>query len=404
MPIYTCPRCFKDFSQKSHYTKHSARKRPCQNNVGKITDVVENILNSKTENNEKLKTKITEINILHSDCTVKTTSLVSQNSTDSHSYLSNNIMLVGNDHNVKLQKPFLKWVGGKTQMISQLISKFPREIGNYHEPFLGGGSVLLAVLTLQKHGKISIKGEIYAYDKNPALINLFKTVQNYKTALFERTSYYKNEYDGIKNSGLVNRKPLSLEDAKQNKENYYYWIRNSYNMLVEKNTVEAAAMFLFLNKTCFRGIYREGPSGFNVPYGHYKTTPSMLTIEELDAISDLIQNVNFVVAGFDLSLEKSKIHRDDFVYIDPPYAPENKTSFVGYTKDGFTYDDHCNLFKLIKNNLAIAKFLMSNAKVNIITDTFNSPMFEIQDVEARRTINSKNPAAKTTEVFVYNYK
>ena len=294
-----------------------------------------------------------------------------------------------------IQKPFLKWVGGKRQIINDILSKIPSEMNNYHEIFLGGGSVLLAVLSLQKQGKINIKNKIYAYDANKDLINVFKHVQNDKDELYDYIKYYINSYDSIVGT-FVNRKPKNLEEATTSKESYYYWLRNKYNS-IDKDTVECSALFIFINKTCFRGMYREGPNGFNVPYGHYKKTPTIITETELTTISDLIKNVEFIHSDFTLSLKKVVIN--DFVYLDPPYAPENKKSFVGYVSDGFSLDMHIILFNTIKK-LKNIKFVMSNAKVELVTDAFKQ--YNCVDIIARRAINSKKPGSKTTEVIISN--
>jgi len=135
----------------------------------------------------------------------------------------------------KIQKPFLKWVGGKTQIINEIISKIPPEMNNYHELFLGGGSVLLAVLSLQKQNKIIIKNKIYAYDLNRDLINVYIHIQNDKDELYKFIDFYIKEYDGI-NGTAINRKPTSIEESKTSKESYYYWVRNKYNN-IDKNTI-----------------------------------------------------------------------------------------------------------------------------------------------------------------------
>ena len=169
-----------------------------------------------------------------------------------------------------IQKPFLKWVGGKTQIIENIIPKFPEKINNYHELFLGGGSVLFALLSLQKDNKIIIKKKIYAYDINEILINLYKHIQNNKDNLYYYINYYYNNYNNILQHSAVNRHVLTIDEAITSKESYYYWIRKKFNTYTDKNNIECVAIFLFLNKTCFRGIYREGPNGFNVPFGNYK--------------------------------------------------------------------------------------------------------------------------------------
>ena len=297
----------------------------------------------------------------------------------------------------KLHKPFLKWVGGKTQIMKNVIDKIPKEMNNYHEPFLGGGSVLLAVLSLQKQNEIAISGRICAYDINGSLINVYKNVQSNKDELFSYISKYIEEYDSIVNIKGDN-KVSTIEKAKTSKENYYYWVRNIFNS-IDKNSVEHSAIFMFLNKTCFRGMYREGPNGFNIPFGHYKKTPTIITKEYLDSISDLIQNVEFIQSDFNNSINNAET--GDYVYLDPPYAPENDKSFVGYTKDGFGLEAHKSLFNAItildQKNI---RFAMSNAKVKLVMDHFKD--YKREDIVARRAINSKKPGSTTTEVIIYN--
>ena len=298
----------------------------------------------------------------------------------------------------KIQKPFLKWVGGKTQIIHNVLDKIPKKVNNYHELFLGGGSVLFAVLSLQKQGKLEIQGKIYACDINDSLIRVYKHVQNNKNDLFDYIQRYINEYDAIKGTE-INRKPTILEEAKTSKESYYYWIRDKYNKMDEKDSVERSALFMIINKLCFRGMYREGPNGYNVPYGHYKKTPTIITKEELDTVSELMQDVVFECCGFETSITKPI--KDDFVYLDPPYAPENANSFVGYVADGFDLDAHNRLFDGIKKlNQKKIHFAMSNAKVDFVMDNFKDCQYE--DIVARRAINSKDPGSTTMEVIVYN--
>lgn len=293
-----------------------------------------------------------------------------------------------------IQKPFLKWVGGKTQIINKIISKIPTEMNNYHEPFLGGGSVLLAVLSLQKQNKIKIHNKIYAYDINRPLINVYKHIQKNKTDLYHFINLYTNEYNNI-NGTVINRKAITIDEAKTSKESYYYWIRNKYNS-IDKNTIECSALFMFLNKTCFRGMYREGPNGFNVPYGNYKSL-TIITETNLNIISELIKEVVFEESTFIDSIKKSQY--GDFIYFDPPYVPENDKSFVGYVSDGFSLDMHKLLFSEIKK-LDNIKFIMSNSNVKLVTDSFID--YESESIIAKRSINSKNPGKKTTEIIIYN--
>jgi DNA adenine methylase len=301
---------------------------------------------------------------------------------------------------VKFQKPFLKWVGGKTQLLTKLIELFPKKCTNYRDICVGGGSTLFAFLTLVKEQHIQLYEKVYAYDINPILIQVYKDIQSHSDDVFDRLKMYFDVYDSLKGT-TVTRTPNSEKEALTSKESYYYWLRKKFNS-IDTNTIEKSALFIFLNKTCFRGMYREGPNGFNVPYGHYKKTPSYPSKQEFKHVSNMIKDVIFECYGFETSL--NTIKDGDFVYIDPPYAPESSTSFVGYVKDGFTIDKHKLLFNSIreityeKKNVNV---IMSNAKVDIVTDVFEKDeKFAIHDVKARRAINAKNPGSVTTEVFV----
>ena len=296
----------------------------------------------------------------------------------------------------KLQKPFLKWAGGKTQIIETVLSKFPSEIKNYHEPFLGGGSVLLALLTMISNNKINIHGKIYACDSNESLINLYIHIQSKKDELYNYIDTYVNEFNNISGEE-INRNPDNINEALTSKESYYYYLRKNYNKSV-LGTIERSAMFLFLNKTCFRGLYREGPNGFNVPYGHYKN-PSIINKDELDNISEMIKDVVFKACDFTESFKD--IIEGDFVYIDPPYAPENSKSFVKYTESGFDLNCHNRLFDTIKKTNDIhVKFLLSNSNVELVKKSFET--FEREELIAKRAINSKNPESVTKELLIYN--
>ena len=302
---------------------------------------------------------------------------------------------------IHIIKPLIKWIGGKTQIMETIIGEFPIEFNNYHEIFLGGGSVLLTLLSLVKCGIIKIHGNIYAYDLNEPLINVYKNIQINHEELFNETQKIINEYNSC-GEGETNRKPKNIKEAKISKENYYYWIRSKYNKLssVDKNTIEGSSMFIFLNKTCFRGVFRVGPNGFNVPFGNYKN-PEIINKNHLDEIHDLIQNVIFECCDFTKSLNNVKFN--DYVYLDPPYAPETNTSFVKYTENGFNINDHNNLFKMIhKLTETNTKLMLSNSDVSLIRDNFNDEKYNIKIISCKRTINSKNPKAKTNEVIITN--
>jgi DNA adenine methylase len=302
---------------------------------------------------------------------------------------------------VDVVKPFLKWVGGKTQIIDAVLATFPTTIHNYYEPFVGGGSVLLGLLSRVRAGKIVLTGTINASDINSNLIGLYMNIQSNPGALIEETNKLKDEFALCKNTG-VNRKPSNLDEALTSPESYYYWVRGRFNALSKEDKMLPAgsAALLFMNKTCFRGVYREGPRGFNVPYGNY-TNPSIIDEDHIMAVSELIAGVKFSVAGFADSLRG--VEAGDFVYLDPPYAPETGTSFVGYTADGFTLENHAALFKLC-NEMAGrgVKMAMSNADVPLVKDAFPSPAYQTKIISCKRSINSKKPDAKTNEVLITN--
>ena len=224
-------------------------------------------------------------------------------------------------------KPILKLVGGKTQILDKLFANFPKEINNYHEPFLGGGSVLLALLSQVRLGKIKVSGTINAYDINEPLIYVYKNIQQRYNELYAILKTIIGELNACPEEGTLNRKSKTFEEATMSKENYYYWCRARYNGLTaeEKRTPLGSALFIFLNKTCFRGVFRLGPNGFNVPYGHYKN-PEIINKEHLEEVHQLIQNVRFECMDFVESM--SQVAEGDYVYLDPPYAPETATSFV----------------------------------------------------------------------------
>lgn len=303
-----------------------------------------------------------------------------------------------------LTKPFLKWVGGKTQILETVLEHFPTDINNYFEPFLGGGSVLFGLLSYIRSGFIRLHGSIYVSDINPYLINLYENIKQNPDLVISEINHLIEEFQSCPtdDKAIVNRNAKTKDEAMTSQESYYYWIRSQYNSLPseEHKSSLAAAMLLFLNKTCFRGVYREGPHGFNVPFGHYKN-PSIFEVEHIKEISEMIKDVVFRTSDFSEILDELEV--GDFVYLDPPYAPETSKSFVSYTSDGFTIDQHQTLFRKC-NEIAEKKIklLLSNAEVDLVKTAFNEPLFKTKIIECRRAIHSKKPDSKTNEVLVYN--
>lgn len=271
-------------------------------------------------------------------------------------------------------KPLLKWVGGKTQILGEVLSTFPRTIENYYEPFLGGGSVLLGLLS----SDIEVKGKIYASDVNPILINFYTVLKEKPNDLYANFNKLVTEYSNS-----------------EDKEAFYYQTRTTFNQMAKQGR-EHAATFLFLNKTCFRGVYREGPSGFNVPFGHYKSLPNVDETHLTD-ISKAIQRVEF--RCHDFASVFPRLQKGDFLYVDPPYVPQSTTSFVGYVADGFSAETYRNLFTGLR--ATPATFVMSNSDVAIVRDAFPEP-FQTKKIVARRAIHSKDPSSTTMEVLITN--
>jgi len=279
-----------------------------------------------------------------------------------------------------MEKPFLKWVGGKTQILDQVLEQFPKDMEEYHEPFLGGGSVLLGLLSLREKGEMRV-GKVFASDVNVGLISLYQNIQSRVEEVLTVAQALFAELEAC-NGTTVNRKELTPDPSK---ETYYFSIRRRFNQ-VDRTTVEASAMFLFLNKTCFRGVYREGPNGFNVPYGNYASVH--LDADHLRLVSRLIQDVVFTAEPFQSAFQRVR----GFVYVDPPYAPLNATSFVSYQSGGFS--DHHTLFQLCKEK----QFLMSNADVPLVREAFAG--YPMTTISCRRAIHSKNPESRTNELLI----
>ena len=282
-------------------------------------------------------------------------------------------------------KSCLKWVGSKAQILDDVLDLFPRVIQDYHEPFLGSGTVLLGMLTNEN---IRVEGTVYASDLNKNIVDLFKAIQEDPENFIQRTRALVADFYSAWPGATANRDPKTRDEALGSQESYYYWVRSQFN------TKPSPEMFLFLNKTCFRGLYRENKSGhMNVPYGN-NTNPSIFDEDHIRTISRLIQNVVFTHAPFEDSLHQVS-DPNDFVYADPPYCVETATSFTAYTATRFDPD---TLFWTLK--ALPCSFLMSNSDVQQVHDAFPPDEFTTRVISCRRAINSKAPASRTNEVLV----
>lgn len=275
-------------------------------------------------------------------------------------------------------KPFVKWVGGKGQLVDEIEKFFPSGddsvLTKYAEPMVGGGALFFSVLS-----EYDFK-ELYIGDINPELINAYNAIKRDVEALIERLQDMQMTFLPLNDNG---------------RKYYYYNVRDKFNAtrLSDDTCVEKAAYFIFLNKTCFNGLYRVNRKGqFNVPMGAYKN-PTICDEENLRNIHAALQNVTIVCGDYTLS--KSFIDKDTFVYLDPPYRPLSETSsFTSYNSDVFDDDEQIRLAKFIDEiNATGAKIVLSNSdpkNVNPKDDFFDDlyKSYIIRRVAAKRMINS----------------
>ena len=363
--MFACETCFESFKQKAHLDDHMKRKKPCVRSAAS-----EAAIEKKAE---ELVKRIQHQTLLDQG---------GQEVSEALLYSWSPSML----SSVVITTPPIKWVGGKTQIIDEVISSMPRRMASYHEPFLGGGSVLLAVLSHKKVKNLIITGEIRASDLNPNLISMYKNIQSKLDTLLRNLQSLISTFRQIETMD-GDRDPATVEEAIQSQESFYYWVRKQFNEMtdVEKTEPAASAMMIFLNKTGFRGVYREGPHGFNVPFGHNKN-PSVFCPGHLREISELIQPVIFTTTSFTQSLKEAKAGH--FVYMDPPYYPVNADTFVGYLKGGFKEEDHKEFFAACHRMAAAGiKFSMSNAAVEKLRLEFPGPTYMTKKIGCKRAIH-----------------
>lgn len=289
-------------------------------------------------------------------------------------------------------KPFVKWAGGKRQLLPIIIKNLPKElienrIKTYIEPFVGGGAVFFYIVENYKLDRIILN------DKNEELIDVYRVIQNNVDALIDELRKVEKEY-------------LSLDE--NGRKAYFYEKRDQYNSN-KKDRILTAVNFIFLNRTCFNGLYRVNKKGeFNVPYGRYKN-PTILDEENLRNVSICLKNVELHSGDF----EEIENYVDDksFIYLDPPYRPLDATSnFTSYDKGEFNDDDQKRLaafYRLL--NEKGAKLMLSNSDPKNIDekDDFFDELykgFNIKRVYANRMINSNGKGrGKINELLITNY-
>ncbi|MFU2419063.1 DNA adenine methylase [Peptacetobacter sp. AB800] len=276
-------------------------------------------------------------------------------------------------NNVKVA-PFLKWAGGKRQLLNQIKERMPKEYNDYYEPFIGGGAVLFEL----QPEKATIN------DINTSLINVYRQVKD-------------NTEEFIK---LVNKLDSEMwEDGKE----YYLDIREKYNdkLLKKEYDLELAALFTFMNKHCFNGLYRVNKKGlFNVPYNKSRRT----SIEEDDVreTAKYLKTVNILEGDFEKACKDAK--KGDFIFFDSPYAPLNPTSFEAYTKEGFDVDSHKRLAKLYDELTERGCYCMlTNHNTEFINELYSNKGYKIDVVSVKRMINSDASNRKGEEVIICNY-
>ena len=298
---------------------------------------------------------------------------------------------------MKMVKPFVKWAGGKGSLISQLKNFYPFELENetinkYVEPFVGGGAVLINILQ-----KYDVK-EAYAFDINLDLINCYNIIKTDVDSLIKELDKKEKEF-------------LELEDDERQK--YFYNIRkeyNSYKIQENESSVKRASEFIFLNRTCFNGLYRVNKNGeFNVPCGKYKN-PTICDSKNLRNLSYLIRNVVFQYGDYRKS--KRYIDSNTFVYFDPPYRPLSITSgFTSYAKEDFNDENQKELANYFKElDEKNAKLMLSNSNPKNINkdDNFFEEIykgFNINEISAKRMINANAKGrGEISELLITNYK
>ena len=263
-----------------------------------------------------------------------------------------------------MHKPFLKWAGGKTQLLPYLRKLYPNSFSKYYEPFLGGGAVFF-----------DLKPKQYLIsDSNPELINVYKTVATQKEHVIMKLK------------------------TMENTEAFFYKIRSeAFDNL---SCIEAAARTIFLNRTCFNGLYRVNKQGhFNVPYARYKN-PDFIQEQKLQDASKLLKSRSIKCMSFE-KLKDLGVTGDDFIFFDPPYVPlDGYADFKRYTKEQFHHDSQERLSELFKYFAAKGtKLILANSNADEVFKLYKG--FDYLVVDSKRNINSRGDKRTSKDVIIY---
>ena len=270
-------------------------------------------------------------------------------------------------------KPFVKWVGGKRSLLPELLSRIPKDFTNYYEPFVGGGALFFA---LQNEGRLNLAGggQAFLSDINFDLINTYQVIQRDPEPLIHQLKQH----------------------ARNHSKDFYYQIRSQHQL---DDRVEIAARFIYLNKTCYNGLWRVNSKGeFNVPMGSY-ANPAICQEDNLRACHRALQAVDIRTRDF----RKLEAAAGDFVYFDPPYQPLNKTSFTRYAKDDFGAKEQSALRDLC---LALheqgAMVMLSNSDTS--STLYGGSIFNVETVKAPRFVNSRSDQrGAVKELLITNF-
>ena len=277
---------------------------------------------------------------------------------------------------ITVPKPFVKWAGGKRQLIPVLNKQFPQKFGTYFEPFLGGGAVLFHLLSQNPNQKCSVS------DLNSDLVLTYITIRDRVEELISSLKKHSKKYSDDKNS-------------------YYYKIREQE----PKEQIEKSSRLIFLNRTCFNGLYRVNSKGkFNVPLGRY-SNPNIVNEENLMAVSRILQSQKITITCRDFSSILGDAKKDDFIYFDPPYQPVSQTAnFTSYTNRDFNFEDLKRLADLC-NDLDSKgyKVILSNSNTSEVKDMFDRN-WKIKKIQVNRAINSDSKKRTGhSELVIKNY-